>query len=269
MANVQPENGYTKIANELLDKIQIYKFTTNQYKIILAVWRFTYGFNRKQHEISLSFLEKITHLTRTRINESLKDLIKNKVLIEVQRGGSNHKAKVLSFNKNYDQWNITKYASTSVQNDTSLPNDTSTGVQDDTRSSLRNDTHKRKDKENIKEKIPYVEIIKYLNEKAGKKFSSKSATNKKLISGRFAEGRTLEDFKHVIDLKCKQWLNNPDMNKYLRPETLFSQKHFENYVNEQYEQRPAKKQTDPRDKDFAFQRWIEDGNNPDEFDWGK
>jgi uncharacterized phage protein (TIGR02220 family) len=124
-----------------------------------------------------------------------------------------------------------------------------------------------KELKNDKEKTPFVEIITYLNEKTGKKFSPKSEANKKLINGRFAEGRTLEDFKHVINLKCQEWLNNPEMSKYLRPETLFAPKNFEKYVNEGL--KPKQQQVDPRDKDIEFHKWIADGNDPDAFDWKK
>ena len=39
-----------------------------------------------------------------------------------------------------------------------------------------------------------------------------------------------KDFYRVIDIKSSQWLDN-DMCKFLRPETLFSNK-FEGYLNE-------------------------------------
>ncbi|MDO7485482.1 replication protein [Peribacillus frigoritolerans] len=55
MADVQLENGYTRVANEILEAIQMYTFTTNQLKIIMAVWRNTYGYTRKKHDISLGF----------------------------------------------------------------------------------------------------------------------------------------------------------------------------------------------------------------------
>ena len=41
----------------------------------------------------------------------------------------------------------------------------------------------------------------------------------------------MDDFKRVIDNKVNDWIDNPDMCKYLRPETLFSNK-FEGYLNE-------------------------------------
>lgn len=76
-------------------------------------------------------------------------------------------------------------------------------------------------------------IIDYLNEKTGKAFQHTSQKTRSLISARLSEGRSLEDFKTVIDLKSTQWLGKPEMAKYLRPETLFSAAHFESYLNEQ------------------------------------
>lgn len=77
----------------------------------------------------------------------------------------------------------------------------------------------------------YIVVLDYLNEKAKKHFKVNDK-NKALIDARINDGATLEDFKRVIDIKAAQWLNNPDMNGYLRPITLFSNK-FESYLNEQ------------------------------------
>ena len=54
---------------------------------------------------------------------------------------------------------------------------------------------------------------------------------KKFINARINEGYKETDFYKVIDVKCSKWLNDPKMNEYLRPETLFGTK-FESYLNE-------------------------------------
>lgn len=74
-------------------------------------------------------------------------------------------------------------------------------------------------------------IIDYLNEKTNKHFKATSTKTKQLIKARFNEDFTLDDFKKVIDNKTTEWLNDNKMNKFLRPETLFSNK-FESYLNE-------------------------------------
>ncbi|CAM3052113.1 conserved phage C-terminal domain-containing protein [Leuconostoc gasicomitatum] len=79
--------------------------------------------------------------------------------------------------------------------------------------------------------VPYKEIIDYLNEKANTKYRSSGAKTKTLIRARANDGFDLDDFKKVIDTKASQWLNDPKMKKFLRPETLFGTK-FEGYLNE-------------------------------------
>ena len=83
-------------------------------------------------------------------------------------------------------------------------------------------------------------VIDYFNETTNQKRSYNCDETNKMINGRLDEGRTLNDFKHVIDTKATQWFDDPKMRKYLRPSTLFRPGHFEDYLNESYED-PEKK----------------------------
>ena len=74
-------------------------------------------------------------------------------------------------------------------------------------------------------------IIDYLNIKTNKNFKATSDKTKRLMGARLKEGFTEDDFKRVIDTKCAEWLDDPKMNTYLRPETLFGSK-FESYLNQ-------------------------------------
>lgn len=82
---------------------------------------------------------------------------------------------------------------------------------------------------NTDRKEIYKSIINHLNEKSGMNYRASSAATQKHINARLAEGYTLENFFSVIDKKCAEW-KGTDMEKYLRPETLFGSK-FENYLN--------------------------------------
>lgn len=94
------------------------------------------------------------------------------------------------------------------------------------------DKPKGKPRKNLLENENEIDnIIKYLNDKTGKSFKSNSSKNISLIQARLNDGYSEENFKTVIDIKCKSWLNDDNMVQYLRPETLFSNK-FEGYLNE-------------------------------------
>lgn len=79
------------------------------------------------------------------------------------------------------------------------------------------------------------EILEYLNSKLNTKYKSTSQKTQSLVRARLREGYTVDDFEKVIDIKCDEWLST-SMSKYLRPETLFSNK-FESYLNQ-----PSEKQ---------------------------
>lgn len=75
------------------------------------------------------------------------------------------------------------------------------------------------------------EVILYLNQVAGTRFTAGSQATQKHINARLKEGYTLEDFKQVIDTKTSEW-QGTEFAKFLRPVTLFGTK-FENYINQQ------------------------------------
>ena len=79
--------------------------------------------------------------------------------------------------------------------------------------------------------IPYKAIVSYLNEKANTHFKHNTNETKRLIKARVNQGFDLKAFEYVIDVKCQEWLTNPNMVNYLRPQTLFGTK-FEGYLNE-------------------------------------
>ena len=76
------------------------------------------------------------------------------------------------------------------------------------------------------------EIVEYLNSAIGSHYKPSVEKTRTFIRARLREGFTVEDFKTVIDKKTKAWLGNREMQKFLRPETLFGTK-FEGYLNEQ------------------------------------
>ena len=79
------------------------------------------------------------------------------------------------------------------------------------------------------------EVIDYLNMRTGTKYRHVDSTRKH-IQARLKEGFSVQDCKDVIDKKCVEWMNS-DMEKYLRPQTLFNSEKFQNYLNAPVKQR--------------------------------
>lgn len=104
MASPQTDDGYTRIANEILEHIPRAKLNGTQRSIIDVIWRYTYGFRRKEHEFSLTFLAGATGINKRQIDRELQALIRRNI-VEVVAEACGIKSRVLRFNKNYDAWN--------------------------------------------------------------------------------------------------------------------------------------------------------------------
>jgi phage replication O-like protein O len=101
VADVQPENGYTKIADEILEQMARIKLSPTQYRILFIVWRYTYGFNRKEHELTLGFLSNATGCEKRQLQRELKGLEDRKIIFQKIQNGIGRRIK---FNKNHDDW---------------------------------------------------------------------------------------------------------------------------------------------------------------------
>jgi len=99
----------------------------------------------------------------------------------------------------------------------------------------------------VSEPIPYKLIVDYLNQKANTNYKHTSSKTQDLIKARINEKFTVEDFYTVIDKKVAEWMGT-EWQKFLRPETLFSNK-FEGYLNQ-------KVVSNKTDRFAAMKEWL-------------
>lgn len=102
-SNPQLEDGYTRIANELLEAMSLYPFTGGEARTLLVILRSTYGYRgRKTVDISLTELSKRTNLSRRHVVNVLNNLKKSSVITVNGCGGKN----ALGINKSYTTWRL-------------------------------------------------------------------------------------------------------------------------------------------------------------------
>lgn len=103
MASPQVENGYTRIANELLEAIC--NKLTNSTWIRLLFWtiRLTYGFNRKEVQSNYAAYATKLNLTEETIKCALLELSDRKIITYVV---INKKSFIIACNKDYEKWSI-------------------------------------------------------------------------------------------------------------------------------------------------------------------
>jgi uncharacterized phage protein (TIGR02220 family) len=70
-----------------------------------------------------------------------------------------------------------------------------------------------------------------LNEQAGRNYRPVKS-NLSRLQALLADGYTFQEVEQVIARKCLEWRDNPQMEQYLRPKTLFSAENFSNYFGQ-------------------------------------
>lgn len=106
MKSPQKENGYTAIANEIMDYLCKYPIPASQRQCLDFILRKTYGFNKKEDAISFSQFEGATNIDRRHVNRALNELL-NKRIIKSLKGvakNGNRDTTKYCFNKSYTEW---------------------------------------------------------------------------------------------------------------------------------------------------------------------
>ena len=104
LADVQMEKGYTRIANELYEKLLKTNLNCSQLKIVLAIIRYTYGFNKEESNLSYNYLAKATNISQRQAVSTLKSL-KDMNMVFVTDNGKG-KTNTLSINNDFDTWTL-------------------------------------------------------------------------------------------------------------------------------------------------------------------
>lgn len=99
MNNPQLEDGYTQIADEILEALARTNLSQYQHRIVYTIFRKTYGYGKRDDWISLSQFEAATGMRRQHVWRALKELEARKI---VTRTGYNNR--VIRFNKRYAEW---------------------------------------------------------------------------------------------------------------------------------------------------------------------
>lgn len=121
----QVEDGHTRIANELYEHVMAAPFTLREMRVVLAVIRLTYGWNRKQARVTGGLLAKLTGIHESHVAKVLAGLIEKNVII--RHGGSRSP---VSLNKHADQWRLDNQKYTPPATNTIKPDSSQIGLSD-------------------------------------------------------------------------------------------------------------------------------------------
>lgn len=159
---LQVENGnYTRIINPLIEALIKIPFKGCELAVALYVIRKTYGFNKKQDEISLSQFCEGTGRSRQTVVTALKNLQLVKTLRLVKRGTSKTASNIWEINKYVGTWQLVKTSRLVKRKGGQLVK-TSRHTKDNTKDNISS-------KEDIQQAGTITELDKYLKESQGLK----------------------------------------------------------------------------------------------------
>lgn len=258
MASPQLEKGHTRIANEIIEQITKTNLNGTQLRLVLVIWRYTYGFRRKEHEFTLSFLAESLDTVKSHIGRELHTLIERKIITVV--GIGQRRGRILKFNKNYDEW------CDPPQKKESKPEIN------------KNDKKKSRKKPKYDENNTYYKMALYFHKLVSE--VAKEAGVEHLIKKANLQSWA-DDFRKLVELDgvdkhlakdVMDWVTQDDFWKT----NVLSAKKLREKFGElaikmkacQSRKKPAQNQhKDIRDKEIEFQKWVASGGDPDRFDW--
>lgn len=203
--------------------------------------------------IKVGIGEKITSLrqlgerwgwSRTKVKNFL-NLLQNENMISYKSDSKKTFIKVLNY-RDYQnleiQENDTRVTQKRQSSDTKVTQkNTNNNDNNDNNDNKKDIIYSPATQDDASEKIPYKEIVSYLNMRTGSQYRHTTKKTRELIRARWNEGFRLEDFKTVIDKKCVEWIGT-EWEKFLRPETLFRAGKFESYLNQPVHRKTSKEE---------------------------
>ncbi|MCR1835000.1 replication protein [Oceanobacillus caeni] len=257
MANPQLHNGHTRIANEILDQIIKTNLNGTQFRLVMAIWRYTYGFQRKFNEMSVSFLAEKLNTSRSHVDRELKALIERRIITVVEMGQKG--ARVLQFNKNHKEWSDKEPEGKSVP--LTLKNKKPVKTNKKPKYSEDNTYYKMA--------IYFHGLVEKVGQEAGLSHLTKKA-NMQTWADDFRKLIELDKVDKRLAKKVMDWVVQDDFWKTNILSASKLRKQFPQLaikMNAQRQPQQPKIQSDHRDKEIEFQQWIQGGGDPDEFNW--
>lgn len=112
----QLENGYCKIANELMEALSKYRIPGEQMQCLLFLLRKTYGYNKKSDRISNSQFVVGTGINKRNVKRAIDGLIEKRIVVKKD----NEFIPTYQFNKDYRLWQKLSKKTTVVKFDHSV-----------------------------------------------------------------------------------------------------------------------------------------------------
>lgn len=105
MANPQVKDGHVKLANDIFEALYAYDFNKRDLRVLLAIIRATYGWQKKAAKINATDLGKALGMARQNVAATIQAL-KNANILECKREPGPNTPGVYGLQKDWEKWNL-------------------------------------------------------------------------------------------------------------------------------------------------------------------
>jgi phage replication O-like protein O len=217
--------NFTPVPNVLLDEI-MRGLNEGEFKTVMAICRYTYGWGKQSDQISLNQLADITGMNRSNVARARKRLGN---LVEVTPGTATMAS---TYRLNIEISDAELKATSVKGSDRSATSDPSaTSVKgSDPSATFRRKPKKEKPSDSV---FPIIEkIIHTVNELSGRAYHADSKAVCRYLRARLKAGATEADCLAVLENRWGVWGNNDKMREHFNPVTLFREENFVRYLAE-------------------------------------
>ncbi|MGU3413744.1 replication protein [Enterobacteriaceae bacterium C34A] len=220
----QLEDGFLRLANELLDATMCSGLPETELCIVMAVWRKTYGFSKKLDWISNEQLESMIGKHHTHCSSAKSSLIRKKVLIqEGRKVGMNTNISEWKTKNNGFRKTLAEVAKKSLAGSAKAPKQKLLTTKDNNQKTERKDPPKSPQGENSLAQ----EVMDYFNEITGSRCSALAPFEKALATVKCKDQcYTADELKLVIRWAHVNWKHS------IKPENLCRMTRFDGYLSD-------------------------------------
>lgn len=188
------EDGYTRLANDILEMAYKVRLNGNAMSVLLAVIRLTYGWNKSRDRIAGVQLADETGLNESEVSRAIAQLLERHI-IEVE--GDKRKIKTIGINRRVDEWILRKPARSVAQTHNSDCANTQVGLRKhaNTKDISPKTLNQRQDKD----------LLGVSAEKSASPPDQENIPIDAIVHER--RGKTLL-WGNADDLKCTTWLSD-------------------------------------------------------------
>lgn len=248
MASPQLEDGYMMIATEIVDNLCKLPLNGTEQKVLWCIFRYTFGFHRKSHSLSASFIARWGNCDISSVKRALKKLQEEGIIVCVNPQKKGVTAELM-FNKDYETWK-----ETGGRNDTGSKN--ATGGRNDTGLVAKTPPElvaelppKIIKKENINLKNKYYELFFEKVWQAYPKKKGKSAVSKKAKKELYEAGEemvlgAIQSYKREIEA-------NETEDRFIMHGSTFFNGRWRDFIQQTKEVEDVRKQEEEKSIDYS------------------